>query len=117
MRPGTAATMPPAMRAAPKPRMWRYSIGLIRRCRPGRGGVSHHLRRRLAAVLRWDAFIGVPPVGCGAGYPITYHCDITLIAVLSMAAVLTGRPRGRHAGPGDLPGGNALVLADQVRAR
>jgi hypothetical protein len=41
--------------------------------------------------LRWDAFIGVPPVGCGAGYPITYHCDITLIAVLSMAAVLTGR--------------------------
>ena len=32
---------------------------------------------------------GCPPVGCGVGYPITYQSDITLIAGLSMAAVLT----------------------------
>jgi hypothetical protein len=34
-----------------------------------------------------------------------------------MVAVLTGRLGGPHAGEGDLPGGGALVLADQVRAR
>jgi len=26
-----------------------------------------------------DAFIGMPPVGCGVGHPITYQSDITLI--------------------------------------
>src|SRR5450755_4083741 len=61
-------------------------MGLIRRCRPGRGGVSHHLRRRLAAVLSLDAFIGIPPAGCSAGDPITYNYDITLISRSSMAA-------------------------------
>jgi hypothetical protein len=42
-------------------------------------------------VLSLGAFIGMPPVGCGAGRPITYQSDITLIAGLSMVAVLTGR--------------------------
>jgi hypothetical protein len=30
-------------------------------------------------------------VGCGAGHPITYQRDITLIGGLSMVAALTGR--------------------------
>jgi len=59
----------------------------------------------------------MPPVGYGVGYPITYHCDITLIAILSMAAVLTGRLEDGTPVRGDLPGGDALVLGDQVRAR
>jgi hypothetical protein len=32
----------------------------------------------------------MPPAECGVGYPITYQDDITLIADLSMVAVLTG---------------------------
>src|SRR5580698_3841364 len=94
MTPAAAATLPPATRVSPKPRRCRYSIGLIRRCRPGRGGVSHHLRRRFAAVLSLYAFIGMPPVGYGAGYPITYQDDITLIADSPLAAV-RGRLRTR----------------------
>src|SRR5579864_3414824 len=91
MTPAVAATMPPARRATPKPRIWRYSMGLIRRCRPGRGGVSHHLRRRFAAVLSLYAFIGMPPVGCGVGHPITYQYDIILIACTSIVTVRTGQ--------------------------
>src|SRR5580698_5903689 len=91
MTPAPHAILPLATRVTPKPRRCRYSIGLIRRCRPGRGGVSHHLRRRLAPVLSLLAFIGMPPAGCGVGHPITYQRDITLIAGLSMAEVLTGR--------------------------
>lgn len=60
------------------------------------------------------AFIGMPPAECGAGHPITYHIDITLIVSLSMVAVLTGRPGDGASGQGDLPGDDALVLADQV---
>src|SRR5271169_6032587 len=84
MTPAAAATLPPAMRVTPKPRRWRNSIGLIRRCRPGRGGVSHHLRRRFAAVLSLGAFIGMPPVGCGVGHSTTYQYDIILILGLAM---------------------------------
>src|SRR5580704_14347475 len=88
MRPAAAAILPPAIRVTPKARRCRYSIGLIRRCRPGRGGVSHHLRKRFAAVLSLYAFIGMPPVGCGVGYPITYQYDITLIAGTSISCAL-----------------------------
>src|SRR5580693_4740672 len=91
MTPAPAAILPPKICMTPKLRRWRYSIGLIRRCRPGRGGVSHHLRRRFAAVLSLGAFIGMPPAECGVGHPITYQRDITLIAGLSTAAVLTVR--------------------------
>jgi hypothetical protein len=47
--------------------------------------VNHHLPRRFAKVLPLDALIGMPPVGCGAGYPITYQSDITLIGGSSKA--------------------------------
>src|SRR5580704_8079626 len=95
MRPAAAAILPPAIRVTPKARRCRYSIGLIRRCRPGRGGVSHHLRRRFAAVLSLGAFIGMPPAERGVGHPITYQRDITLISGLSMVVVLTGRVANR----------------------
>jgi hypothetical protein len=36
----------------------------------------------------------MPPAGCGAGYPITYQRDITLIACSSMVAILTDRLLG-----------------------
>src|ERR1022692_4822943 len=98
MKPAAAATLPPAIRPTPKKRRWRYSHGWIRRCRPARGGVSHHPCRPFGAVLSLGAFIGMPPVGCGAGHPITYQRDITLISGLSMAAVLTGRLGGGAAG-------------------
>src|SRR5437762_11312150 len=91
MTPAAAATLPPTMRVAPKTRRWRYSHGLIRRCKPGRGGDRHHPRRPFAAVLSLDAFIGMPPVDCAAGHPITYQSDIILIAGLSMVAALTCR--------------------------
>jgi hypothetical protein len=39
-------------------------------------------------VLSLLAFIGMPPAGCGVGHPIIYQRDITLIAGLSMVAVL-----------------------------
>src|ERR1035441_5412898 len=91
MKPAAAATLPAAIRLTPKKRRRRYSHGWIRRCRPGRGGVSHHPRRPFAAVLSLGAFIGMPPAGCGAGHPVTYQRDITLIPGLSMVAVLTGR--------------------------
>ena len=35
----------PARRVTPKPRRWRYSHGLIRRCKPVRGGDAQHPRR------------------------------------------------------------------------
>src|ERR1039458_6486989 len=114
MKPAAAATLPAAICLTPKKRRRRYSHGWIRRCRPGRGGVSHHPRRRFQAVLPCGAFIGMPPVGCGAGHPITYQRDITLIAGLSMVTVLAGWPGDGAPGQGDLPGGDALVLADQV---
>src|ERR1017187_5305241 len=117
MKPAAAATLPAAIRLTPKKRRRRYSHGWIRRCRPGRGGVSHHPRRPFAAVLSLGAFIGMPPLGRGAGHPGTYQRDIRLIGGLSMVAVLTGRLGGPRVGEGDLPGGGALVLADQVRAR
>src|ERR1035438_5011267 len=91
MTPAAAAALPPAIRPTPKTRRWRYSYGTIRRCMPVRGGDRHHPRRPLAAVLSLAAFIGMPPVCCGAGHPITYQRDITLIGSLSMVAVLTGR--------------------------
>src|ERR1039457_2875348 len=112
MKPATAATLPAAVRLTPKKRRRRYSHGWIRRCRPGRGGVSHHPRRPFRAVLSLGAFIGMPPVGCGAGHPIIYQYDSTLIDGSSMVAVLTGRLGGRRVSEGDLPGGDALVLAD-----
>jgi hypothetical protein len=49
-------------------RRWRYANELIRRRVPCRGGV-----------LWLGARIGMPPVACGAGSPITYKNDITLI--------------------------------------
>jgi hypothetical protein len=55
-------------------------------------------------------------VGCGAGHPNIYQYDITLISDWSMVAVLTGPAGGRRVGQGDLPGGDTLVLADQVHA-
>src|ERR1035441_4529884 len=100
MKPPAAATLPAAIRLTPKKRRRRYSHGWIRRCRPGRGGVSHHPRRRFAAVLSLGAFIGMPPLGCGAGHPVTYQRDITLIGGLSMVAVPTGRLGGPRVGPG-----------------
>jgi len=56
-------------------------------------------------------------VGCDVGHPIIYQYDIILIAGLALVAVLTGRPGDGASGQGDLPGGDALVLADQVHAR
>src|ERR1022692_202965 len=94
MKPAAAATLPPAIRLTPKKRRRRYSHGTIRRCMPGRGGDSHHPRRPFAAVLSLGAFIGMPPVGCGVSHPISYQYDITLLCVLSMVAVLTGRLGG-----------------------
>jgi hypothetical protein len=77
-----------------------------------RAGLSQRCCRwvRSSGCLLWA-------VVCGAGHPITYQRDITLIGGLSMVAVLTGRLGGPRVGEGDLPGGGALVLADQVRAR
>src|ERR1017187_2880674 len=77
-----------------------------------RAGLSQRCCRwvRSSGCLLWA-------VVCGAGHPITYQRDITLIDGLSMVAVLTGRLGGPRVGEGDLPGGGALVLADQVRAR
>src|ERR1017187_10547285 len=98
MKPAAAATLPAAIRLTPKKRRRRYSHGWIRRCRPGRGGVSHHPRRPFAAVLSLGAFIGMPPLGRGAGHPVTYQRDITLIGGLSMVAVLTGRLGGPRVG-------------------
>src|ERR1035438_9426891 len=91
MKPAAAATLPAAIRLTPKKRRRRYSHGWIRRCRPGRGGVSHHPRRRFQAVLSLGAFIGMPPVGCDAGHPIIYQSDITLISSSSMVAVIRWR--------------------------
>src|SRR5690348_15148777 len=91
MTPAAAATQPPATRAPPKKQRWRYSHGLITRCRPGRGGVAHQPRRPFVAVLRLGAFIETPPAGCGAGRPATYKSDITLIARKSSAIVTRGR--------------------------
>src|SRR5215471_8819993 len=79
MRPAAAATLPPAMRTTAKARRWRYSHGWIRRCRPGRRGVSHHPRRPFGAVLSLSAFIGVPPVGVARATRTIYQSDITLI--------------------------------------
>src|SRR5437899_1073371 len=42
MTPAAAATLPPAIRVAPKARRWRYSYGQIRRRMPVRGGDAHH---------------------------------------------------------------------------
>ena len=47
--------------------------GLIRCCRPARGGVIHHLRRRSAMVVPLGAFMRMSPCGCGAGGPITHN--------------------------------------------
>jgi hypothetical protein len=59
----------------------------------------------------------MPPVGCGVGHPITYQDDITLIIRLVNGGSPDGPAGGWRAGAGDLPGGDALVLADQVHAR
>jgi DNA-binding PadR family transcriptional regulator len=39
-------------------------------------------------VLSLDAFIGMPPVGCGVGHPFTYQYDITLILDVNGGEVL-----------------------------
>src|SRR4051794_24707478 len=80
--PAATPTPPPAIRVSPKARRWRYSHGLIRRCMPGRGGVWHHPRRPFAAVLSLGAFMPIASCGRGAGHPITYKYDITLISWL-----------------------------------
>ena len=103
LRHTAAAALPPAICVTPKARRWRYAHGFIRRRMPCRGGVSHHPRRPFAAVLSLGARIGMPPVACGVGHPITYKHDITLIAD---SKGLTGRVR-----PGDRdhlrPGGGS----------
>src|ERR1700733_199666 len=69
MMPAAAATAPPTMRAAPQKPMWRYSHGLIRRCRPGRGGFRHQARKPLPAVLSLGSFMAIASCGRGVGSP------------------------------------------------
>src|ERR1700685_332926 len=65
MAPGTIATAPPTIRAAPKHPRGRYSHGLMMRCRPDRGGYRHHWRKVLGPELSSCAFMGVASwAGC-----------------------------------------------------
>src|SRR5215472_5483363 len=73
------------MRMPPTRVRWRYSHGLIRRCMPGRCGVSHHSRRRFAVLLSLGAFIGIASCELDVGHPAIYQCDITLIDGVSMS--------------------------------
>jgi hypothetical protein len=56
MTPAAPATLPPAIRVSPK------------------------ARRPFGAVLSLGAFMPIASCGRGAGHPITYKCDITLIS-------------------------------------
>ena len=77
--PRPTKTIPAPMRTPAQKRRWRYSHGAIMRCMPDRGGDAHHPRGPFGAVLSLGACIGMPPVGCGVGHPVTYQNDITLI--------------------------------------
>jgi hypothetical protein len=45
---------------------------MARRRRNSKRGIMRRMPVRDGAVLSSCAFIGVPPVGCGVGHPITY---------------------------------------------
>src|ERR1039457_99180 len=65
---------------------------------------------------RWGRSSGCLLAECGVGHPITYQYDSTLILGINGGSP-NGPTGGRRGGEGDLPGGDALVLADQVHAR
>src|ERR1700722_19329742 len=97
MMPGTVATQPPTIRAAPKKPRRRYSHGLMRRCRPGRGGFRHHARKPRGPVLSLGAFIRGRLLWARAAIN---QCDITMIDSLSIAAASVGRAQPQDAAAG-----------------
>src|SRR5581483_9939813 len=54
-----ANTIALVMRRRAKPRRWRYSQGAMMRCRPDRGGDSHHPRSPFGARLSFGPCIGI----------------------------------------------------------